>query len=358
VKYGLCSRKWLMIILVFWLCGCGKQQEVKEGIFWVSTGGRVCGEQGVFETESGRVYFSDIQSGTKSIICDSASCSHGRQECSAFFDGGTVYAALEEDHLLVVTGYGADRFGDYYLYETDVNGGNRRRLAFLRNMQTVDYVQFSGDEIVIAYHNFCDENLEPLETRIAGIYVYDRAEQQGKNVWSIEDYNANIADVYYQDETIFFIQVYRENNVVFHRELCSLDLKTGEMYVIEPYVDASASEIVLYQGKILYAYNGAIWQYDIKTQEKSLAIEQEFYLFGSYSTDWVLLRNDFQHAFYNEKDGVGNYIEMKDILCFKGFREVIYAYYCPEGASKFEVVYFCPEDILDGNTNAMRRFKE
>lgn len=317
--------KWLkemkkIVVLLCLLClcaGCNKKEEpgadiqqngdaqkaINDDALWVAQMiSETYGREGMFYTEHNRIYFTDAVTGESEIICDNAACTHGREECSAYFDGIT-YVALNGDKLLLVTGEGAEKAGDMYLYEADVNGTNRKKLANLGNMQSIWQVMFQEDVIIISFFNSYDDNMEPMEENIAGIYVYDLNSNTGEVLWQKQAYNAIASEfVYYKDIVYFYVFYYditveellqhgAQSDFAKERrkaELCSVNRKDKNFSVIQ---EDAGEGFDICQNKLWFSHNDALWYYDITTGEKGIELNKAVRIETSYGTDVVMFRD-------------------------------------------------------------------
>ncbi len=315
--------------------------EEKRDFFWVSNlTGRTFGSDGVFYAKSGFLYFLDAQTSVDDIICDDATCNHKKGKCTAHFEALQTFAALEDDHLLVVTDYGSDKIGDMYLYETGVNGGDRKEVAYLANMQGIYQVIFSDEYIIATYYNNYDDNMTPIEENIARIYVYDREKKSGEIVWENRRVNALVPSIAYADGKVYFYSFYIDATIeevleygykssyVDERarwEFCSVDISDKTVRVIHEGLEDTGSISVCHD-TIFFSDMGKLWMYNIATEEVSVLTEKQFRLSGSYGTDWQLLQ-DGNEYFTCTPNGVLTKAGIRENVGVQAvFPEVMYAF--------------------------------
>lgn len=359
----------LLICMSGLLAGCGKkdsfvdngQEESKStGMLWVaSLNATTYGSRGVFCDESNYIYFLDAATGVSDIICDDATCSHTKEKCSAYFDGVT-YTALYGEHLLLVTAHGADKVGDMYLYEADVNGTNRRKLAYLGNMQLIFQLLFTEDFIVIAYCNSYDENLEPMEEFQSGIYVYDRKTNCGEVIWEKKALDSMVPKFVYHDNEVYFYSIYYdvtpeelpdyvENGTYTEAplcvELCRVNVKDKTVSLIQENLEDTGS-LAVCQNRVWYSCEDALWYYDIVTGEKGEALSQTMQALDAFGLDELLLRKGSDYFVYHPDTGLRKIATRENIGITAVFPDITYALDYNTETGNGETVYWNTKDFL------------
>ena len=272
-------------------------------VLWTnSLGTQTYGREGSFYSESNRVYFLDAVTGETGIICDDITCDHKSRECSAYFEGVT-YTALEDDHLIIVTSHGGDSLWELSVYETDVNGSNRKKLGSFGTMLSVYQMLFMEDKIIASYWNNMDENLEPMDENRACIAVYDRKTNTSKVVWEKQALNAIASDIQYYNGVIYFSVFYfdvtmeevtqygERSDFVNDRqrfELHALNLTDGSDTLIH---EGDWENFDICQDKVWFSDAEGLWFYDIATGEKQKELDKEFSIMRCYVPDKLLLRD-------------------------------------------------------------------
>jgi hypothetical protein len=235
---------------------------------------------GCLHAEDGFLYFLDAGTGEDLIICDDPTCAHKKSTCSAYFSALTLGGIVENDKLLLLTDYDADQYGELYLYETALNGSERKKIAKLSdNIQYVLGAAFTEDNIAISYYNQYDENMELLDVNTAGIYVYDRKTGTGKTVaqidmWNALAYNPTIVDdqVYFEvfgydmdkEEAIAYSDDTEYYNQHMVCKLCRSDLKNtqGDAPVFLTDI-GDMNPIVVCQDTFLFQKDDRLYAYSI-----------------------------------------------------------------------------------------------
>lgn len=375
------TRKIVVLLCLLCLCaGCNKKDDaadnqqqnngqqssdnrsnISDDALWVSCmSSRTYGREGSFYNEHNFIYFLDASTGESEIICDNAACTHTKEECSAYFDGVT-YVALHGDKLLLVTGEGAEKVGDMYLYEADVNGAKRKKLAYLGNMQAIWKLVFTEDVIVISFFNSYDENMEPMDENLAGIYVYDRSTNSGEVVWQKQAYNAIASEFAYYEDVVYFYVFYYDitiEELLQHGvqsdyaeerkriELCSINRKDKSFSIIQ---EGDAEGLDLCQNKIWFSYENALWFYDIATGEKRMELDKAVRVEPSYGTDRLLLRDDREYYTYYTYTPGGELVKngTKDkVLPSVVYQEITWAYNYNTPTGNGEVITWDTEEFM------------
>lgn len=389
-------KKWLMLLFVLCLfAGCNKQEDVAgdngqeqigqptqavgqpdatvipgtgqmvttdgDKILWTSyLGTRTYGREGSFYSENNRIYFLDAATGESDIICGDATCTHKREECSAYFDG-VSYVALEGDHLLIVTTYGGDNGWDMQLYTADVDGSNRKHVAELGFMLSIYQVIFTEDKIIASFWNSVDENMAPMDENYAGIYVFDRKTNTGEVVWSKKAFNAIAAKLNYYNDVVYFDAFYfdvtmdevaeygQQSNYLEERkkyELCALDLTDKSVTVIQ---EGGWNTFSVCGGKVWFDLEEALWSYDIATGEKKKEFNKELMIEPSYGTDRLLARdavNYYTYYTYTPDEGLVKNGIKNQVMASAVFPEITWAmnYNTPTGNGG--VIYWDTEEFM------------
>lgn len=362
----------LFVIGLMLLAGCQKQEKVIQTSEWYGEpGGITYGAQGIFQGTN-ELNFLDSQSGTKGLICSDISCNHGK-DCSAVFsDVLQMKAAVEDDHLLLVTDYQADKIGDLYLYEAALDGSDRKEIAYLGNMQNSFQYLFLEDYIVFDFWNSYDENLKPLEKDMAGIYVYNKLTGEGKAIWSIEGWNARIPGMTYKDGVVYFFSFHIDgevNEALEQEELwsymeshaknqfCKLTLQDGSVEVIDENAGNFYGAVCM-DDKIFCNYDFKLYVYDMETKERTLFLEEDYRPKGNTLDDKVIFLKDSEYYVYSEEKGMELLGRLENCYVTMVFPNVIYAMLSEPETYESEYVYFETKKFLKGNFDTMQYFEE
>lgn len=272
---------------------------------------------------------------------------------------------------MLLTDYGNEKFGDKFLYEASVNGENRKQIAAFENVQQVMRALFYEDKIVFAYWNDYDENLEPLDTSEAGIYVYDRESNAGKKVWSHEKWNARILSLVYYEDAVYFNSLYSDLtkeevtehgddydylDAHRHQDFCRVDLVTGEFRVICEDVEDITSLSVC-DGWLFYNKDGVLYSYNTQTEEVK-ELGTAVWQLPTFLDDQTVFRNMFDFYLYSDKKGMKGLGTQESFIPVAVFPEVTYAYNYATETGNGELVYLKTEDFLKGKLDGWKTFEE
>lgn len=236
--------------------------------------------------DSGVLHLIDTASGKDMVYCDKPNCTHegfsGSNEkpsCPAAFYGseraGTV---LYNDHLYYVGNMSDEDMTVQYLYVMDSNGENRKKAAKLENVQNVTAVLYRDNYVIGAYSNRIELNDEGQivndDKPEAGIFVIDLDNYKVYMSDKITSEQANITDIYYEDEVVYY------STVRFGDDVTELMIEEGA---------SDDAESFAYDNML----NG-IYQYDI-ADEKTICLTEIDHI-----NDLRLLDGD---GYYSSKDG-------------------------------------------------------
>lgn len=376
-KWSKDIKKIMVFLCMLFLCsGCAskgkesmdtKQRHeenetvLQEDVLWVAPmGSATYGREGMFFCKSNFIYFLDAATGESDIICDDINCTHEREKCSAYFDGIT-YVALNGDKLLIVTEDGADKTGDMYLCEADVNGTNRKELAHFGNLQSIWKIMITEEVIIISYYNSYDENMEPMDENIAGIYVYDRIKGKGEVLWEKQAYNAVASEFVYDKDEIYFYTFYyditidellqygAQSDFITERkkaELCRVNRNDKSFSVIQ---EDCEEKFDICQDKLWFSYKDAVWYYDVNTGEKGKGLDRAMRIIPSYGVNQVLMRDGKEYYTYYsfipdnqlKKNGTKDMVGIKVI-----YPEITWALNYDTPTGNGEVIYWNTDEFI------------
>ena len=236
--------------------------------------------------DSGILHLIDTASGKDMVYCDKPNCTHegfsGSNEkpsCPAAFYGlegaGTV---LYNDHLYFIGNMSEEDMTIQYLYVMDSNGENRKKTAKLENVQNVTAVLYRDNYVIGAYSNRIELNDEGQiindDKPEAGIFVIDLDNYKVYMSDKITSEQANITDIYYKDEVVYY------STVRFGDDVTELMIEEGA---------SDDAESFAYDNML----NG-IYQYDIADEKTTCLTEID------HINDLRLLDGD---GYYSSKDG-------------------------------------------------------
>lgn len=217
--------------------------------------------QGKFQINDQIIRFYDVQSGQDVALCAKPNCEHLGEsstnpspECDAFFGSHTEMPAIVGGQLYcIVRGeFSWDKpegLFQKYLYRAEVDGTNRKEIAYFPEAQNSAGGDYSEGYFVYTYANTEDVEGNPLEMRRAGAYVVDLTQEKAEQIVVFDGHQAYIPHV-----MIYNGKVYYERS-----------------YMTE-YMDFSDFEQVSepeFQEEMIENSRTEIWEYDIQTKEQS-----------------------------------------------------------------------------------------
>lgn len=377
-KYFNCRI--LLLLSVICLTGCAGKREAGSGkTYWILDGDlRTYGEQGVFYQENGYLRFMDAASGLDVTVCGKPECSHSREECPAYFERRVHGAFWEGDTLYLLTDYGADRFGELYLYEASVNGEDRKKIGELGEAQQLFFAVCTEKYIVFSYWNLYDENMKELPRDQIGVRVYDRETGECRDVLSREGWNARVYQLDLIEDEIYVSCFYYDltpEEVLAHET----DQEYMRQYLKHELLkaDAGGQEVVsLLQGiadmevqtvceaGVFYTAGGRLYLLDAETgvsrdvNESMMgypSFSEKGLLFGRYDSDTG------ETSFYRyvaEEEEFCLIANMQAYIPAAVFEDVcyIYDYHTDDGNG---VLAFCrTADFFKGKTEGLIRFEK
>ena len=108
-----------------------------------------------------------------------------------------MIAYEENKKLLLITDYNAKKLGEVYLYQSSVNGQNRKKICMLSdNIQYIECAAVTDRYIAIGYYNQYDKkNYEDLPLQTAGVYVYDMKSKKGRTIFEKDGISRVLAGI-------------------------------------------------------------------------------------------------------------------------------------------------------------------
>lgn len=375
-------KRWIgMLFLALVFCaGCQKEAEQTEPVAdWTSgyLGMSVTyGPQGSFYTESNFLHFLDPKSGMDSLICDNIECSHSRSACAAYFDG-MVGASIEGDHLLLLTTYGGSSMTDYYLYEASLNGENRKKIASLREMQLIWEVAFTERYVIVSFWNSFDENYQPLDEDIAGIYVYDKEAKEGKTIWEMQKLQARVLAFTCVGDEIYFVPFFVDLSIEdalaheedmdyidqhIRTEFCKMGIDGERLQVIDRDLEEPMG-LSQSDGSVFGCFRGQCYQYDTATGEYTVLSEKPLVPCLTFLSNEMILEcyignEQREYYAYSKKDGLRLLGTTERCTVSSVFPEYVYVtdYATPTGYGVR--AYYTTEDFLKGKLENIKHYEK
>ena len=237
--------------------------------------------------DSGILHLIETTSGKDMVYCDRPNCAHEgvshnneNPSCPAAFWGLNKSGLVLYNEHLYFTGNMTNEDGlkTQYLYEMDLNGENRKKVATLEGVQDIRYVLYRDGYVIGAYCNRSEINDE-------GQIINDNKPEAGIFVINLDNYKVymgdkitgeqvNITGIYYEEGTIYYSVIHFGDDVT--------ELMVGG--AAEDDFESFIYENMLYE----------IYRYDIAN--KDTALVKSF----DHISDLQLIDGD---AYYVSKEG-------------------------------------------------------
>lgn len=233
-------------------------------------------EKGGFIYEGSHVSFMSPESGKRVLICNKAGCSHVSADCSAYFEESVCGISYSGDKLVYVTG--GSSFDESSLYQSDMDGNNRKKICTMEHVQLVLRVQYFGEYALICYQNNLDENGNNLEEPEAGIVGYDFSKKSMFKVFSARNVSSLVSGCRLYDGMVYFFYTYcdltrddvlkheKETNYVLEHtrsEIWNVPLEGGEAKkVVSGNIGAQCLPIL--KGNLIYVKEDGAYAYNLK----------------------------------------------------------------------------------------------
>lgn len=264
-------------------CSCSGKNTVVSTDWYSTYNMDSYSNKGYFYYDNGYIRYADIESKQDVLICDNPDCKHDRGNCPAHFDALFMYGIIyEDDKLYFVSEYGSEKLGQFFFYQSDVNGENRKKLGTIENVQFIHGIQYYDNYILISYNNTFDDNLKEMHQRQTGIYLYDRIENKGRILFSEKATDAFITSMTVINDTVYFTYFYidltpeqvmehaGDQNYLsnyLHSGLYSIQLENGTAVKL---VEGALSEgcIKGWGDNLFYVKNNKLYMYNVNSKEE------------------------------------------------------------------------------------------
>ena len=357
----MCGKyRWGLIFLLSGLLactGCGKNEKQETGqqkneiMSYVNRMRMQVKEEGIFYLDgyTTLMMFYDYNLGESMPLCDEPNCKHNGVDCNAFLQNGFQSAVANYRGKL----YFIDpTSSEYILYESDLNGDNRRGIAKLNEKQKHAVaalelpIYFYDDKMYfgMTYSDFLEKPVteengtvknmkdtweiievslsdgtitsvkEPEEIDMTNSYVtideyfgdsvlfslgrdmylYDMKNKEEKQVFSGNDQN-NYIGINVEKGMLYYWKDTEQETEVFQVDMNSLEEKS----VIKK--NAEMSYWILWQNKLYYSFHngeqnlsdGTIGMYDLKEKKEVKLTKEEWLYIPQYeSENWYILMTE------------------------------------------------------------------
>lgn len=248
-------------------------------------------DDGMFYSEDSGIMYLDAETGKRVSVCTKAGCKHDDADCpakvEALYLSGIVY---DGNKMYYVSSSGDEEFKGLNLTECDINGTNRKQIADFSGIQTPTAVTYYGDYVIVAYRNSFDlEKREEVINQEAGIYVYNRKNNNGSIVYSAKAVENNIFSLDIIEDEIYFTRTYNpltedeimeevdEEDTAINVELHKVPITGGTAECIGRNLTSSIAGVSHVGDGVVYSAADGICMYSLKNGSTKYLAEGEGY---------------------------------------------------------------------------------
>lgn len=276
-----------LLLIVLILTGCSSEKETFDTIYVTGSiaSTNTYSDVGILNTERGILYYFDPETGIRTPLCSKVNCKHvgygfnnPNPTCDAFFSEAYNCSAIVGDYLYYVTSDEGDGFFTKCFYRADKNGTNRKLLYRANYAEYFSAGVYEEGYLMYLYYNGENPDGTPLKKRKMGILLLNLTTEEMQEIDFGEEYSGQLLTATIKDNTIYCLKVYQTDNI--------MDIDYNALTELEKYNYAMSIQ------------KKEVWQYDIKSGEKSLTckvssessscILQYGYLFCDYADKMTL----------------------------------------------------------------------
>lgn len=365
------------LIFILSLYGCGKKGAAVSTDWYCTYNNDSYSDSGYFYYDNNFIRYADVESKQDVLICDNPDCRHNKSSCSAAFDATFMHGIIYEDNkLYFISNYEADKLGVINFYQSDVNGENRKKLGTFENIQYIQGVQYYDNYILIIFINSFDDNLEDMDQREAGVYLYDRVENRGKVLFLEKATDACINSVAVIDDTVYFTYFYNEleseqimeyaTNPDYiwnyaHSDLYSVQLEGDKAEKL--ITNADSNGYIKGKGdRLFYFKDDIFYMYDVPNEEETIIFNNELTTVPTFDNIPTVFRGydseTKEHIYYQYEDKnsikeIGR--SATDFSPIAVFHDVTYVWYFGEDGNGSRG-FFKTDDFLNGKYANFNQF--
>ncbi len=191
----------------------------------VSVFNQTFNNDGILFEKNGLLHFVDAKSGKDIVLCDKPNCPHESYSfgnpnpvCNAAINGAFMNGyAIYGDRLYFVAQTDGKGIFNKEVYQADVNGANRKRIAELENVEFIENVTYVDEYLLVPYitQNDPDSPNVELEKPIVGMAAINLSTYEVTYIPTKEGYNPSIWQAHEYKGEFYYIYTY-------------LDIKTNE----------------------------------------------------------------------------------------------------------------------------------
>lgn len=265
-------------------------------------------KEGILSWEDSRIVYYNGATGKKNLICDNPQCLHDTSEdteCGAVVPAMVVSGlCIWEDSLYFISDLGSNKIGDCYVYRSDLNGKNRKKVGKLSaNMEMISLTVYYEDDIYIVYTNSASVEDSEYEST-AGVYCFHLKDGTGEVVYERTGVGAGIFGVAVDDKGVYIAETYSDVTAQEIREhesdeeyaanhsknlIFGMDKESGKkLFSIEGLI--SEFYLPCVEGCFYFVQDGHTMQYQIAEKKLKQLSDQEYYAVYNTIDDMVYFR--------------------------------------------------------------------
>ncbi len=182
-------------------------------------------KDGILFEKNGLLHFIDAKSGKDIVLCDKPNCPHTgsavnspQPTCNAAIDGICMDGyGIYRGQLYFISQTDSGGIFNKEIYQADVNGANRKRIAELENVEFIENVTYVDEYLLVPYitQNDPDSPNVELEKPIVGMAAINLSTYEVTYIPTKEGYNPSIWQAHEYKGEFYYIYTY-------------LDIKTNE----------------------------------------------------------------------------------------------------------------------------------
>lgn len=273
------------------------------------------------------ISYIDPVSAKEKLICNDMNCLHkDAKTCGAVVDG-VVFGAIHREgkKIYYIADADTEKIGECSLFEADLDGKNRKKIASLMNANTIMSAIYTEKYIYISYVKDSEED----EKSCAAIYAFDRKKKSGKVIYQIDKVSAQIgymilsdgilyASTGYSDASAKEIKKHKKDirfiNKHFERNLMALRLKDSK--VVHTIDSTGSGFFQIREHKVFYSSAKAVYCYDIYTKKNyKIANDDKILIFSDKKeSNTLYFRDDKNYYRYDIRKKTWHIIAKADVF--------------------------------------------
>ena len=181
-------------------------------------------ERGVVHIVDGIARFTDAETGYDVALCSKPNCSHKPSNsvyastCDAYLGSDPSFLFMDNEHIYYVAAPNVSDsesvFFNKILYSADLDGRNRKVICNLDGIQRPRCMAYKDGMVALGYQKIMNKEkndtgaFSNLEKTMTGIIFVNLNNGEYSEVYEYEGYNANIYQVYFYENKVYFYLFY------------------------------------------------------------------------------------------------------------------------------------------------------